>query len=468
MADKTKKFLNKNEHYELIKKLAEDHNLTQIGKILGCGATCVSEFTRKHGIKTQYGKTRRSIEERLDEIIELNKSMFASEIGKKIGVSESYVRKLLAANGIKSKEQIDRDILSDLLREHASSMYLEEFCNKFGYVRSTASNLAKSLGIEFSNKHRVDFYKDEIEAIIHTTPLTEVARQLGIDRSSLLGYVKRNNLPYIFVPNKEWLPGHVVYAYYDKDGIVRYYGEGSKEERAYQFASHAVTKGYLKYFSDCEPVVKILHYGLSKEEAQRIEQELVNENLDTIKTIYNHRKTSRRKRNIDFDTINELVYYDETSPTCLRWKVTDNYGNKVVGKQAGYISKTNKYASIHFSKLGTFRCHVLVWLLHNGSIDITKCVDHINGDRQDNRICNLREVTHSENCKNKPGRSNTGYKNLTWSERWNRYHVYWNVDGKRKSETFKVTDNCTKDQALSDALSFRETKIKEGLIIIQE
>lgn len=304
MADKTKKFLNKNEHYELIKKLAEDHNLTQIGKILGCGATCVSEFTRKHGIKTQYGKTRRSIEERLDEIIELNKSMFASEIGKKIGVSESYVRKLLAANGIKSKEQIDRDILSDLLREHASSMYLEEFCNKFGYVRSTASNLAKSLGIEFSNKHRVDFYKDEIEAIIHTTPLTEVARQLGIDRSSLLGYVKRNNLPYIFVPNKEWLPGHVVYAYYDKDGIVRYYGEGSKEERAYQFASHAVTKGYLKYFSDCEPVVKILHYGLSKEEAQRIEQELVNENLDTIKTIYNHRKTSRRKRNIDFDTIN--------------------------------------------------------------------------------------------------------------------------------------------------------------------
>lgn len=468
MADKTKKFLNKDEHYEIIKKLAEDHNLTQIGKILGCGASCVSEFTRLHGIKTQYGKARRSIEGRLDEIIELNKVMYPEAMGSALGVSPCYIRKILKENGVKPKEVADREAILNLLAEHASEMYLEEFSETFGFSRSTVGSIAKRNGIKFSNKHRIEHRKDEIEEIIHTTPLTEAARKLGIDRASLLGYVKRNNLPYTFVPNKEWLPGHIVYAYYDKEGVVRYYGEGSKEERAYQFANHAVTKGYLKYFSDYEPTVKILYYGLSKEEAQRIEQELVTENLDTIKTIYNHRKTNRRKRNVDFNTINELVYYDETSPTCLRWKVTDNYGNKVLGKQAGHICKTNKYSSINFSKLGTFRCHVLVWLLHNGTIDITKCVDHINGDRQDNRICNLREVTHSENCKNKPGRSNTGYKNLTWSERFQRYHVYWNVDGKRKSKTFKVTDNCTKDQALSDALSFRETKIKEGLIIVQE
>ncbi len=43
--------------------------------------------------------------------------------------------------------------------------------------------------------------------------------------------------------------------------------------------------------------------------------------------------------------------------------------------------------------------HHLVWMIHHGSWP-TKFIDHINGDPSDNRIENLREVTHAENIQN--------------------------------------------------------------------
>jgi hypothetical protein len=53
--------------------------------------------------------------------------------------------------------------------------------------------------------------------------------------------------------------------------------------------------------------------------------------------------------------------------------------------------------------------HRIVLLLSNGEWP-KEHTDHINGDRSDNRICNLRPVTQSENNKNTTLRkNNTGY-----------------------------------------------------------
>ena len=47
----------------------------------------------------------------------------------------------------------------------------------------------------------------------------------------------------------------------------------------------------------------------------------------------------------------------------------------------------------------TFSVHRFVWECHNGIIPKDKVVDHINEVKDDNRLCNLQLLTHSENVK---------------------------------------------------------------------
>jgi len=58
--------------------------------------------------------------------------------------------------------------------------------------------------------------------------------------------------------------------------------------------------------------------------------------------------------------------------------------------------------------------HRVIWKLVTGE-DPDKCIDHINGDPSDNRWCNLRLATPSENtCNSKLSRRNSsGFKGVT-------------------------------------------------------
>lgn len=69
-----------------------------------------------------------------------------------------------------------------------------------------------------------------------------------------------------------------------------------------------------------------------------------------------------------------------------------------IGKECGYLHKGYRYMKLKQQRKAV---HHVVWFLHHGYWpDPTKDIDHINQDKLDNRIENLREVNRSINAFN--------------------------------------------------------------------
>lgn len=115
--------------------------------------------------------------------------------------------------------------------------------------------------------------------------------------------------------------------------------------------------------------------------------------------------------------IKDLFYYQDGE---LYWK--EKRGTNSVQVPAGALTGTYKYRTIGFEGK-RYYAHRLIYMLHHGYLP--KIVDHINRDRLDNRIENLRSVTPSEssrNCKRaKPPKS--GYKGVTQSANGRKFHT---------------------------------------------
>jgi len=77
-----------------------------------------------------------------------------------------------------------------------------------------------------------------------------------------------------------------------------------------------------------------------------------------------------------------------------------------------------------------FRAHRVAWALHYG-VDPKNQIDHINGDRKDNRIENLRVVTNQQNSWNQKLRSTntSGYNGVSWCKMTNSWLARAVVDG---------------------------------------
>lgn len=80
------------------------------------------------------------------------------------------------------------------------------------------------------------------------------------------------------------------------------------------------------------------------------------------------------------------------------------------------------------------KAHRLAWLYMTGSFPY-KQIDHINGIKTDNRFCNLRLATQSENKINTPLYKNnsSGFKGVYFHKASGKWNVQIRLNGKNKN-----------------------------------
>lgn len=267
---------------------------------------------------------------------------------------------------------------------------------------------------------------------------------------------------------------YYVYLHKRKDnGVVFYVGHG-RTVRANQ-SGQGKTKDW-KFVANIAggyEVVK-LHENLSKAEAIDLEEYYIKNPESSWELVNKRLPTRPNKTSKEF--LSEKFYYDETSPSGLRYK-ENSYKNKGALSKAkdsavGGVYKTTTGKPLFWRVMvscngikQTLKAHRVVWMITNGDIPEHFVIDHIDGNPLNNKLENLRLVSQKTNARNKriTRVSDTGLVGIC-KERGN-YKVSISIDSNcRKLKSFSI-NKYGEEKALYLAVKCRYdflTKTKEG------
>lgn len=162
---------------------------------------------------------------------------------------------------------------------------------------------------------------------------------------------------------------------------------------------------------------------------------------------------AKSKNQFDAEFAREMFDYNPETGIVTR-KIARKSG--LIGAKVG-SHDSKGYLRIDFSWWGhryNVAIHRLGWLIYHGEWPKDQ-LDHINGIRDDNRICNLREATQSQNNANTRIYKNnkSGHKNIKWESDRQRYGVFIRYDNRlHRLGRFKT---------LEEAIAVRNAKYKE-------
>lgn len=114
----------------------------------------------------------------------------------------------------------------------------------------------------------------------------------------------------------------------------------------------------------------------------------------------------------------------------------DNIGNMCNTNHANKIAGTvtsRGYVALRFGKI-KYLAHRIIWKWYYGE-DPKFLIDHINGIKDDNRICNLREATILENNRNMTrvnSKNTSGHIGVHYDKKIDKWVVKIRVAGERK------------------------------------
>lgn len=139
----------------------------------------------------------------------------------------------------------------------------------------------------------------------------------------------------------------------------------------------------------------------------------------------------------DIETLRRHLDYDPATGL-FAWKLQKSSRAKV-GQIAGSANHDGYWIIGFMWK--RYAAHRLAWFYMHGEWPAGE-LDHINGDRADNRMCNLRLASHSENMQNlrKASRRNaTGLLGVTYLEYWGKWKAQ--ITHKRRVRNLGMFDS---------------------------
>lgn len=242
---------------------------------------------------------------------------------------------------------------------------------------------------------------------------------------------------------------------YKLDNIWVYIGNGIASR---PYSTNGRSDKFKNLLREKRVEVVILAANLTKSEAEHLEWECLDKyhgkDFDNWKL--ENKQPKSKVKEISYEFCSKLWFYDETSPTCLRWLVERH--NKVSpGDVAGNVLKTG-YANVETSNVN-YRVHRIVYVLNTKKdLSVDLIVDHIDSNTSNNKIENLQAITRQENSSKKSKHSNntTGYTGVHWhsvSQSW-RASICINYIVTLKH--FYVIDYESSDAALEAARAYRK------------
>ena len=133
------------------------------------------------------------------------------------------------------------------------------------------------------------------------------------------------------------------------------------------------------------------------------------------------------RNDIPVDEVRRRFNYDPETGD-LTWAI-DRCSWLPAGSRAGYVNNGTGYRTINFGGR-KYSAHRLIWVLIYGEWP-SQQLDHINGIRHDNRKCNLRLASHSQNILSGRGRLNaSGYRGVVRHQRRNKWKAVLRINGK--------------------------------------
>lgn len=173
--------------------------------------------------------------------------------------------------------------------------------------------------------------------------------------------------------------------------------------------------------------------------------------------------TKTSKGDLTQEQISKVLKYDAISGTLI-W-ISNLHSKRVIpNSRAGSVVTSTGYRSI--TLFGTkYPEHILIWFIHYG-VWPNGQIDHINQQRDDNRIVNLRDVSKSENARNRSRNphSKLGEHGIWFNSRTFKYVAEITLNGKKVyQKSFDDIDEAIKERkAQSLKLGFHENHGSEA------